>query len=228
MTRRPPGPRVVIFDAFNTLVRPVPGFENTFTEALARLGVADPTSVMAMLQSASDGLDHRQWSQSREEYSNWTELTLKAGASELLDGLVPHVIPALEQWHQAPMEPFPDVANCLSALRSENITVAVCSNWGWDLVDDLAGAGLSEMIDFPISSAQAGFRKPHHAMYHAVLDVAGVAAAEAVFVGDSIRADVLGPQDAGIYSLHLDRACAGSEGSAVVSSLSHLVRHLDL
>ena len=141
---------------------------------------------------------------------------------------MPHVIPALEQWHQAPMEPFPDVANCLSALRSENITVAVCSNWGWDLVDDLAGAGLSEMIDFPISSAQAGFRKPHHAMYHAVLDVAGVAAAEAVFVGDSIRADVLGPQDAGIYSLHLDRACAGSEGSAVVSSLSHLVRHLDL
>ena len=68
MTRRPPGPRVVIFDAFNTLVRPVPGFENTFT-AVTRLGVADPTSVMAMLQSESDGLDHRQWS-SREEYSN--------------------------------------------------------------------------------------------------------------------------------------------------------------
>ena len=228
MSGRPGSPALVIFDAFKTLVRPVPGFENTFTTALAALGVRSSSSVIADLQSASEGLDHWRWSGSREAYSQWTYETLTAGATDLLDGLAPHVVPALEQWHQAPMEPFPDVAACLATLRSATIKIAVCSNWGWDLADDLTAAGLAGMIDFTISSAQAGCRKPHQDIYQIVLDRAGVRAADAVFVGDSLRADVLAPQEAGIYSVHLDRAGAGSHGGAAVTSLTKLAVHLGL
>jgi putative hydrolase of the HAD superfamily len=227
MIHRPCTPKLVIFDAF-TLVHPVSGFESTFTAALTTLGVAATDSVMSMLQSASEGLDHTRWSKSRKDYSTWTRRTLNAAASELLDGLAPHVIPALEERHQAPMEAFSDVRDCLGVLRSEGISIGVCSNWGWDLARDLAGAGLADLINVTISSAQAGYRKPHQAIYHAVLDAARVAAAEAVFVGDSIRADVLGPRDVGIYSVHLDRASTGSDGCPAVSSLSHLFRHLKL
>jgi putative hydrolase of the HAD superfamily len=126
------------------------------------------------------------------------------------------------------MEPFSDVSDCLAALKCAGISVGVCSNWGWDLAENLADAGLAEMLDVTVSSAQAGYRKPHPAIYHGVLDAGGVMAAEAIFVGDSLRADVLGPRDAGIYSLHLDRTDSGSGGSPAISSLNDLVRHLKL
>jgi putative hydrolase of the HAD superfamily len=221
-------PRLVIFDAFNTLVRPLFGFENTFAAALAGLGVEASAAVMALLQSASEGLDHRQWSTSRDDYARWTARTLTSNATDLLAASASHVIPALEQWHQAPMEQFPDVASCLSTLRSNGVTVAVCSNWGWDLADDLARAGLSELVDIVISSAQAGYRKPNKNIYRTVLELAGVLAGDAMFVGDNLQADVRGPQGTGIRSVLLDRAGVGAPGYAVVSSLSKLAPYVRL
>ena|SRR5215475_11156209 len=221
-------PRLVIFDAFNTLVRPKAGFENTFTAALVGLGVEVSAAVMNLLQSASEGLDHRQWSTSRDDYARWTAKTLTSNTTDLLADSASHVIPALEQWHQAPMEQFPDVASCLSTLRSNGITVAVCSNWGWDLADDLARAGLSEPVDMVISSAQAGYRKPNKNIYRTVLEAASIPAADAMFVGDNLQADVRGPQRAGIRSVLLDRARVGVPGYTVVSSLSKLAPHVRL
>lgn len=221
-------PRLVIFDAFNTLVRPKAGFENTFTAALLGLGVEVSAAVMNLLQSASEGLDHRQWSTSRDDYARWTAKTLTSNATDLLAASASHVIPALEQWHQAPMEPFPDVASCLSTLRSNGITVAVCSNWGWDLADDLARAGLSELVDLVISSAQAGYRKPNKSIYQTLLEAAGMSANDAIFVGDNVEADVRGPRRAGIRSVLLDRAGVGAPGYAVVSSLSKLAPYVRL
>jgi putative hydrolase of the HAD superfamily len=221
-------PRLVIFDAFNTLVRPIAGCENTFAAALIAMGLEVSAAVMALLQSASEGLDHRQWSTSRDGYTRWTARTLTLNATDLLAASASHVIPALEQWHQAPMEQFPDVASCLSTLRSDGITVAVCSNWGWDLADDLARAGLSELVDIVVSSAQAGYRKPNENIYRTVLEAAGIPAGDAMFVGDNLQADVRGPQRAGIHSVLLDRADVGAAGYAVVSSLSKLAPYVRL
>jgi HAD superfamily hydrolase (TIGR01509 family) len=154
--------------------------------------------------------------------------TLTSNATDLLAASAPHVIPALEQWHQAPMEQFPDVASCLRTLRASGITVAVCSNWGWDLADDLARAGLSELVDMVISSARAGYRKPNKNIYRMVLEAAGMSAGDALFVGDYLEADVRGPQRAGIRSVLLDRTSLGTPGYTVVSSLSKLAPYVRL
>lgn len=215
-------PKLVIFDAFNTLVRPVAGKENTFAEALASLGIDASPRSLARLQSASAGLDHRQWSGSSADYEHWTRQTLRRNGADLLGEYAPHVIPALEQWHQAPMEPFPDVHECLTSLRSTGITVAICSNWGWDLADDLASADVAWLADIVVSSAQAGCRKPHPEIYDTVLQLAGVQPADAVFVGDNIATDVLGPQRAGITGIYLDRTGMGSPDCVSVGSLTDL------
>ena len=115
--------------------------------------------------------------------------------------LAPHVVPALEQLHQAPMMALPGAADCLAALRRAGFTIALCSNWGWDLAADVAGAGLAGYIEVFVPSAQAGYRKPHPRIYQATLERTGFGADDAVFIGDTLRTDVLGPQRAGIRSV---------------------------
>ena len=50
-----------------------------------------------------------------------------------------------------------------------------------------------------VTSAQAGARKPHPRIYQVTLERCGVAAADALFVGDTWGPDVEGPRAAGLH-----------------------------
>jgi putative hydrolase of the HAD superfamily len=220
---------VAIFDAFNTLVTSRPGNEQTFLAGLAAASGDASADMLATLTAASEGLDHSEWSSSRPAYCGWATETLAslAQASADLDAeLAPRVVPALEQLHQAPMVALPDAADCLATLKGAGFTIAVCSNWGWDLADDLADTGLMGWIDVLVTSAQAGYRKPHPRIYQATLDRAGFSAADAVFVGDSLRTDALGPQRAGIRSVLLARDAQAQIHPEQVTSLAEAARLL--
>ena len=197
---------LVIFDAFNTLVTSRPGYEETFLTGLTTVSEHASADLLTTLQAASEGLDHSEWSGSRRVYSRWAAETL-ASLAQVGAGwdaeLAPCVVPALEQLHQAPMVGLPQAADCLAMLKGAGFNIALCSNWGWDLTTDLAGSGLLGWIDVLVTSAQIGYRKPHPRIYQATLDRAGFSAADAVFVGDSLRTDALGPQRAGIRSVLL-------------------------
>jgi HAD superfamily hydrolase (TIGR01509 family) len=170
---------LVIFDAFNTLVTSRRGSKRTFLAGLVQTGIRAARAMLADLQAASEGLDHSRWSDSRA---------------------------ALEQWHQAPLVALPGAADCLARLKQAGFSIALCSNWGWDLAADLAGTGLAGYIDVFVTSAEAGYGKPHTRIYQATLELAGFRAEDAVFVGDSLRTDALGPQRAGIRSVLVTRA----------------------
>ena len=200
--------RLVIFDAFNTLVTARLGSQDTFLAGLRGAGLDASVSLLAELQAACEGLDHSARSGAREAYVGWAMDTLdrvaQAGGSIAAD-LAPRVVPALEQLHQAPMVPLPGAAACLRTLRAHGFAIAVCSNWGWDLHEDLEATGLTAELDVVVTSAQAGWRKPHPRIYQSTLDLAGFDAGQAVFVGDSFRTDFLGPRSAGIRPVLLAR-----------------------
>jgi FMN phosphatase YigB (HAD superfamily) len=202
------------------------GFANTFAEALRSLGIDASPAMMTRLQAASAGIEHRRVSESRAAYEAWTNETLGRPVSELLGEFQAALIPALEQYHQAPMESFPDVLDCFTELRATSIGVAICSNWGWDIASDLADSGVSRFADVIVSSAQAGCRKPHRDIYNIVLTRAGVAAEDAVFVGDTVETDVLGPQRAGIAGILLDRSAARTEDHGSIRSLTLLAKQI--
>jgi HAD superfamily hydrolase (TIGR01509 family) len=212
---------LVIFDAFNTLVTSRRDSKRTFLAGLVQAGIRASTVMLADLQVASEGLDHSRWSSSRAAYCGWTAETLAALAqigaglgtdlrsvpgTSLVGQLTPHIVPALEQWHQASMVALPTSANCLARPKRAGFATALCSNWGWDLAADLAGTGLTNYIDVFVTSAQAGYRKPHAHIYQATLELAGFRAEDAVFIGDSLRTDARGPQHAGIRSVLVTRA----------------------
>src|SRR5689334_12858699 len=138
--------RLVIFDAFNTLVTARPGSVATFLDGLTRAGLDASPSLLAEFQVASEGLDHSAWSASRRSYVDWATATLKtvreAGVPAGSD-LGGWVVPALEQLHQAPMVAMPGAGSCLRMLREAGFTIAICSNWGWDLREDLEATRLT-------------------------------------------------------------------------------------
>ena len=55
-------------------------------------------------------------------------------------------------------------------LRDHGLTLAVCSNWDWDLEPAIAETGLDGWFDTLVSSAWAGARKPHPRIYRYLLD----------------------------------------------------------
>jgi 2-haloalkanoic acid dehalogenase type II len=100
-----------------------------------------------------------------------------------------------------------DAVPTLEELRSQGYRLAMISNAADDedvqaLVDK---AGLRQYFEFILTSAAAGIRKPNPRLFDLALERLGTPAGRAAMVGDSLGADILGAQNAGIYSIWITR-----------------------
>jgi putative hydrolase of the HAD superfamily len=89
-------------------------------------------------------------------------------------------------------------------VKAAGLVVGVVSNSNGSARALLAGAGLGDALDFVIDSAVVGVEKPDPKIFRLGLEQAGVAAHEAVYVGDLYSVDVLGSRAAGLGSILLD------------------------
>jgi putative hydrolase of the HAD superfamily len=101
--------------------------------------------------------------------------------------------------------PFAEVSEVLCAARERGVRLVVVSNWDVSLHDVLEQTGLAPLLDGVVTSAEVGSAKPAGAIFARGLALAGVAAGEAVHVGDSVEHDVAGALAAGIAPLLLVR-----------------------
>ena len=65
---------------------------------------------------------------------------------------------------------------------------------------------LDRYVRTHVSAHPHGYMKPHPSIFQAALTAAGVRAAEALMVGDSLKADVEGALNAGLRAVWLRRA----------------------
>lgn len=103
------------------------------------------------------------------------------------------------------LAPFDDVIPTLALLRARGLTLGLISNIdepGDELMDDL---GLTEHLDFAVTSGETGAEKPSSTIFHAALNKAGVAPDEAVMVGDQPSSDIEGAIRVGIAPILIDR-----------------------
>jgi HAD superfamily hydrolase (TIGR01509 family) len=116
----------------------------------------------------------------------------------------------------------PDCLHSLAALRRGSIHVQVVSN-----IDDeqfqpmLDRLGLRTALDAWTSSDEAGSCKPDAAIFHLALTKAGVDPEEALFVGDSIHHDVVGPAVLGIHTAWLAPRPGSAPGDARPDAVIH-------
>ena len=92
----------------------------------------------------------------------------------------------------------------LDALRGRGLKLGLVSNAfdpGWLLRRDLDQMSLTGRLDVAVFSSEVGVRKPHPAIFERALDELGVAPEQALFVGDSRRADVAGAHALGMTTV---------------------------
>jgi HAD superfamily hydrolase (TIGR01509 family) len=85
--------------------------------------------------------------------------------------------------------PYPDTADVLRGLHSQGIRTAVVSNIAFDLRPAFTRIGAAGDVDEFVLSFEVGAVKPDPAIFEAALTKLGVAAQDAVMVGDSEEAD---------------------------------------
>lgn len=169
---------IVVFDAFGTLIR-----------------ATNRTNPYARLNKKSLSNLHREFMTQNKPLQAFCEELGQAGMYESLKC-------ELELEHQN-MSLFEDVDATLKQLRAQGATIGLCSNLAHDY-----GARVKELLpnmDAYILSYEVGYRKPEPLIYDKVCKALKCRPKDIVFVGDSIKADVKGPQDYGMQSFHLHR-----------------------
>jgi len=116
--------------------------------------------------------------------------------------------------------PYPDVEPALRELRERGLTLVVASNWDCSLPEWLARAGVLELVDGVVTSAEVGAAKPSPRVFVRALAIAGAEPGEALHVGDKVDNDVEGAAAAGVRGVLLQRE--GDPPPGAIGSLTEL------
>lgn len=201
--------QAVFFDVDFTLIYPGPAFQGEGYRAFcARHGIqVDAQRFSAAVIGASQILDREQ----DGVYNAQIFIDYVAHIIRSMGGSGAAVEPCAaeiyEEW--AACQHFllyDDVPAALEELVNQDILIGLISNSHRCLESFQEHFELDNLIDVAISSSQHGYMKPHPSIFEAALKHAGVAAADAVMVGDSLRQDIEGARRVGMRGVLVRRS----------------------
>ena len=147
-------------------------------------------------------------------------------ASVLLEGLelpgLDHATARRAMLGALEFRAYEDAGPALRALRAAGMRLVIASNWDCSLADWLGPAGLLELVDAVVTSAEVGVAKPDPLVFRRALAVAGVGPEAAVHVGDSPDNDVAGARAAGVRPVLVWRRSGAPPDGEVIRSLGEL------
>lgn len=99
-------------------------------------------------------------------------------------------------------QPEEGVKDALIALKKAGLTLGIGTNMtlDWQMVK-LQKLELLDLFDFIVSSEEAGTEKPDPAFFRFCAQRAGIDPKDCLFIGDSLKGDVFGAENAGMQAL---------------------------
>ena len=120
---------------------------------------------------------------------------------------------------------YDDTIPTLQHLREAGFKLAIVSNWDTPLDPLTERLGIADYFDIIVASHDARVRsaKPDPHIFNYTLAAVGVSASEAVHVGDTYEADVVGARNVGIRPILIDRDnTQANRWDETIQSLSEL------
>lgn len=206
--------KAVLFDAGQTLLRVRTSVGQVYSEVAGHYGVhVDHAALQQAFQKLFQERlgEFHEGSSEEAERAWWRALVwdtfTEVGSLGPLESLFGPFFDELYALF-ATAEPwliYGDVVPTLEALRSRGIGMAVVSNWDRRLNVLAERLGLSRYFAFVLTSAEAGVRKPHPAIFNTALERLGLRPQDAIHVGDSLGDDYHGAVGTGMSGLLLVR-----------------------
>jgi putative hydrolase of the HAD superfamily len=210
--RIPRGVEAVLLDVGGVLLLPD---HRTMVRAFATAGAEvdparlDPAHYVALAAIEAEGTGPAGFAAG--EY--WVAYARAVGLPKGLVGRVGRAVELLIEHGATPWtRPVPGCAVGLQSLADTGVRIVLVTNSEHGRVEATlrrrricqVGSGPAVSVDGVVDSHVVGVAKPDAAIFQLALECAGVDAAKAVHVGDSVRADVEGARGAGIAAVHLD------------------------
>lgn len=101
---------------------------------------------------------------------------------------------------------YDDTIPGLTALREDNVRLAVISNWDYSLHRVLGMLGLSSFFELTVASLEEGVEKPHPDLFSLTLERLGASKEQVMHVGDNPIDDFQGAKEFGIRAAIIDRS----------------------
>ena len=120
---------------------------------------------------------------------------------------------------------YDDVIPTLDHLQNAGFKLAIVSNWDTPLDPLTERLGIANYFDAIVASHDARVRseKPDPHIFNYALEAVGVSAEEAVHVGDTYEADIVGARNVGIRPILLDRdGTQADKWNETIQSLTEL------
>lgn len=138
--------------------------------------------------------------------------------------LHPHALKLYELYWGTLMEvaePSPGASEMMRELKERGIRIGIGTDMtAYMQFRKLESLGLMPYVDFFVCSEEAGVEKPHPAFFSLCAAKAGCERQECLFVGDTLKKDVLGPMEAGLKAVWY---CPdGRETEEQVLKISHM------
>ena len=200
--------RAVFFDVDFTLIHPGPAFQgHGYAEACARHGVRVDAARFEEAVAAASATLHSDGSEYDPAiFVDYTQRIIE-GMGGRGEGVVRAATDLYEAWsachHFTLYEEVPEV---LRALRADGYIIGLISNTVSERCVFERHFELDGLFDVAISSSDHGYMKPHPSIFEEGLRRAGVAAAEAVMVGDSVPHDIQGALRLGMRGILVARS----------------------
>jgi 2-haloalkanoic acid dehalogenase type II len=132
------------------------------------------------------------------------------GHAEVPDEVIISALETMYRVSQTYWKAEKDAALTLRKLREQGYRLGIISNAGDDadvqtLVDE---AELRPYFEVILSSAALGIRKPHPHIFATALEALETQPSKAAMIGDTLGADILGANNAGMFSIWVTRRAA--------------------
>ena len=205
--------RAILFDWVDTLARMEPDWSEIWFKAMHDMGVElSEKDMVRGIRSAElqvpEGRPLR-WTKSSDEgdFIQYMQIVLEeAGDSIPERAALLGIVKKIRQWFcDSSFSLYDDVLPAIHVLKSKGIILGVISNMYDSLEPVCRALQLGQLLDFTLTSGEAGISKPEPGIFLEALKMSGTTAAETIYVGDHYEIDILGGRGAGLKTILIDR-----------------------